>query len=107
MGMISLTESAARRIQELQREQGAGGKLLRLFVSTGGCSGLEYGMSFDEPKPGDTRMESAGVAFLVDQPTLERIDGSSVHFDDGLHGKGFEVRNPKATNTCGCGRSFN
>ncbi len=105
--MISLTESAARRVHDLQRETGAGGKLLRLFVSTGGCSGMEYGMSFDEPKEGDTRMESQGICFLVDAPTLEKIDGSSVHFDDGLHGKGFEVRNPKAANTCGCGRSFN
>ncbi len=105
--MISLTESAARRIEQLQREQGAGGKLLRLFISTGGCSGLEYGMSFDELKAGDTRMESQGIAFLVDGTTLEKIDGSSVHFDDGLHGKGFEVRNPRAASTCGCGRSFN
>jgi len=105
--MISLTESAAHRIQQLQRDSGAEGKLLRLFISTGGCSGLEYGMSFDQPKDGDTRMESQGVAFLVDTPTLEKIDGSSVHFDDGLHGKGFEVRNPRAASTCGCGRSFN
>jgi len=104
--MISLTDSAARRILQLQRDTGGEGKLLRLFVSTGGCSGMEYGMSFDELKEGDTRMESQGIAFLVDSATLERIDGSSVHFDDGLHGKGFEVRNPRATNTCGCGRSF-
>jgi len=107
VGMISLTESAARRIVQLQQESGAGDKLLRLFVSSGGCSGLEYGMSFDQPKEGDTRMESLGISFLVDAPTLEKIDGSSVHFDDGLHGKGFEVRNPKAVSTCGCGRSFN
>ena len=105
--MISLTESAARRILDLQRESAVGGKLLRLFVSEGGCSGSEYGMSFDEPKEGDTRMESQGITFLVDSASLTRIDGSSVHFDDGLHGKGFEVRNPKAANTCGCGRSFN
>ena len=104
--VISLTESAARRILELQRETAAEGKLLRLFVSTGGCSGMEYGMSFDQAKDGDTRMESLGISFLVDSASLERIDGSSVHFDDGLHGKGFEVRNPRATNTCGCGRSF-
>ena len=106
-GMISLTENAARRIQDLQRESGAEGKLLRLFVATGGCSGQEYGMSFDEPKDGDTRQESQGISFLVDRASLDLIDGSSVHFDDGLHGKGFEVRNPKAANTCGCGRSFN
>ncbi len=105
--MISLTDSAARRILELQRESGAEGKLLRLFVSTGGCSGSEYGMSFDQPKDGDTRMESQGIAFLIDSASLERIDGSSVHFDDGLHGKGFEVKNPRAASTCGCGRSFN
>jgi iron-sulfur cluster assembly protein/iron-sulfur cluster insertion protein len=105
--VISLTDSAARRILELQRDSGAEGKLLRLFVSTGGCSGMEYGMSFDQMKDGDTRMESLGIAFLVDGTTLERIDGSSVHFDDGLHGKGFEVRNPRAVSTCGCGRSFN
>ncbi len=104
--MISLTDSAARRILQLQRDSGAEGKLLRLFVSTGGCSGSEYGMSFDEAKDGDTRMESQGIAFLIDSASLERIDGSSVDFDDGLHGKGFEVKNPRAANTCGCGRSF-
>jgi len=105
--MIMLSESAARRIQELQRETGGPGKLLRLFIEAGGCSGLEYGMSFDEAKADDRQMESQGVRFLVDPTTLEYIDGSTVHFDDGLHGKGFEVRNPKATSTCGCGKSFN
>ncbi|HTB62100.1 MAG TPA: iron-sulfur cluster assembly accessory protein [Opitutales bacterium] len=105
--MISLTEQAAHRIRELQRESNAEGKLLRLFISTGGCSGMEYGMSFDEPKDGDSRQESQGITFLIDSASLERIDGSSVHFDDGLHGKGFEVRNPRAASTCGCGRSFN
>jgi iron-sulfur cluster assembly accessory protein len=105
--MISLTESAARRIRELQHDSGAPGKVLRLFVEPGGCSGSEYGMSFDEPKAGDTRMESQGVEFLIDGKSLEQIDGSSVDFDDGLHGKGFEVRNPRAASTCGCGRSFN
>jgi len=104
--MIDLTESAAKRIQELQRQNGGAGKLLRLFVEAGGCSGLEYGMSFDEPKTDDRQLESQGVRFVVDPTTLEYIDGSTVHFDDGLHGKGFEVRNPKATSTCGCGKSF-
>ncbi len=105
--MIILTESAAKRIQQLQRDSHAEQKLLRIFVEAGGCSGLEYGMSFDEPKPEDQRLESLGVPFLVDPTSLEYIDGSTVHFDDGLHGKGFEVRNPKATSTCGCGKSFN
>jgi iron-sulfur cluster assembly protein/iron-sulfur cluster insertion protein len=105
--MISLTENAARRIRELQRESGAAEKTLRFFVEPGGCSGLEYGMSFDEPKEGDERMESQGVVFLVDRKALAQIDGSSVDFDDGLHGKGFAVQNPRATSTCGCGRSFN
>jgi iron-sulfur cluster assembly protein/iron-sulfur cluster insertion protein len=105
--MINLSESAARRVQELQRQTGAENRLLRLFVEAGGCSGFEYGMSFDEPKADDHQMESQGVRFLVDPTTLEYIDGSTVHFDDGLHGKGFEVRNPKAASTCGCGKSFN
>ena len=105
--MITLTERAAAAIRKLQEERGAEGHRLRMFIESGGCSGLEYGMSFDAPHPGDKALESHGVEFLVEPKSLERLAGSEVDFDDGLSGKGFEIRNPNAESTCGCGRSFN
>ncbi|MGB0408733.1 MAG: iron-sulfur cluster insertion protein ErpA [Opitutales bacterium] len=105
--MITLTDSAVSQIRALQAEKASEGQLLRIFVEAGGCSGFEYGMSFDEKKADDQVLESNGVQFLVDPTSLEYLDGSEVDFDDGLSGKGFEVRNPNATSTCGCGRSFN
>ncbi|GEM_PF-121835 len=105
--MIEFSESAVRRVREMQQERSAPDQLLRIFVTAGGCSGYEYGMSFDSPKAGDQRLESGGVEFVIDPKSLERLQGSVVEFDDGLHGKGFEIRNPNAQSTCGCGRSFN
>jgi iron-sulfur cluster assembly protein/iron-sulfur cluster insertion protein len=105
--MIILTESAASEIKKLQAEKASTGQLLRIFVEAGGCSGFEYGMSFDDQKPDDLLQESQGVEFLIDSTSHEYLDGSEVHFDDGLSGKGFDVRNPNASSTCGCGRSFN
>ena len=104
--MITLTSQAAVRIREMSEELGDASKKLRIFVEPGGCSGFEYGMSFDAPKDGDTLQESHGVSFAVDQDSLTYLAGSEVHFDDGLSGKGFEIRNPNAQNTCGCGKSF-
>lgn len=105
--MISLTKSAAKKIESLQNETADASKRLRIFVEAGGCSGLEYGMSFDVPKDGDQALESQGVQFLMDATSLAYLDGSVVDFDDGLQGKGFEIKNPNAKTTCGCGRSFN
>ncbi len=76
-------------------------------METGGCSGFQYGMSFDEGKPDDARFESEGVQIVVDPTSLAYLDGSTIDFDDGLHGKGFEIKNPNAQSTCGCGKSFN
>ncbi len=105
--MISLTPEAAKKIEALRLEKAPdGGQLMRIFVEPGGCSGFEYGMSFDAPKPDDNKFESHGVTILMDPASAEYLKGSEVHFDDGLQGKGFEVRNPNAENTCGCGRSF-
>ncbi len=106
-GMITLTEEAAAQIRKLRVEKAGADEVLRVFVETGGCSGLEYGMSFEAPKPDDEKMESRGIRFVVAADSLEQLDGSEIHFDDGLAGKGFEVRNPNAKSTCGCGRSFN
>ena len=105
--MVSLTEQAVSKIRALENDLSNEGKLLRIFVEPGGCSGLEYGMSFDLPKGSDEVLESGGVSFLMDSTTLSYLDGSEVNFDDGLNGKGFEIRNPNAKNTCGCGKSFN
>ena len=98
--MISLTQQAACKIQSMEQEISEEGKLLRIFVEAGGCSGLEYGMSFDMPKKEDEVLESSGVRILLDPTSLSYLDGSEVDFDDGLNGKGFEIRNPNAENTC-------
>ncbi len=105
--MITLTPRAARQIESMQADNGAADKVLRVLVETGGCSGFQYGMSFDEPKPEDEQLESEGVRFVIDPTSLAYLDGSNIDFDDGLQGKGFEIQNPNAESTCGCGKSFN
>lgn len=105
--MITLTSRAADRVRAMQAEANAPTKLLRVFVESGGCSGFQYGMSFDEPKPDDATFESEGLKILLDPSSLAYLNGSRVDFDDGLQGKGFEIQNPNAQSTCGCGKSFN
>ncbi|MBI5767345.1 MAG: iron-sulfur cluster insertion protein ErpA [Verrucomicrobia bacterium] len=104
--MITLTSRAAQRVRMMHGELGAPTKRLRVFVESGGCSGFQYGMSFDEAKEGDAELVSEGVPMLVDAASLAYLDGSAIDFDDGLHGKGFEIKNPNAQSTCGCGKSF-
>ncbi len=104
--MITLTPRAARQIRQMQKELGAEDKALRLLVESGGCSGFQYGMSFDEPKAEDQRCESEGVPMVLDPTSAAYLGGSNVDFDDGLQGKGFEIKNPNAQSTCGCGKSF-
>ncbi len=105
--MITLTDKAVAQIRQLEAEKATEGQLLRIFVEAGGCSGFEYGMSFDDKKEEDTVLESNGVSFLMDATSQEYLEGSVVDFDDGLSGKGFDIQNPNASSTCGCGRSFN
>jgi iron-sulfur cluster assembly protein/iron-sulfur cluster insertion protein len=104
--MISLSPRAATQVRSMQAELNAPEKRLRVFVETGGCSGFQYGMSFDVPKADDSQLESEGVQILIDPPSLAYLSGSVIDFDDGLHGKGFEIKNPNAQSTCGCGKSF-
>lgn len=104
--MITLTERAAAAILRLSEERAEPGQYLRMFITSGGCSGMEYGMGFGEPLQTDIRMQDHDVDFFVDSKSLKLLDGSEVDFDDGLSGKGFEIRNPNADSTCGCGRSF-
>ncbi|MGC6455025.1 MAG: HesB/IscA family protein [Coraliomargaritaceae bacterium] len=108
--MITITNSAKDELLRLQKEKAGESQAdvrLRIFVEPGGCSGFEYGMSFDQAKEGDETLTDNGVTFRIDATSLEYLRGSEVDFDDGLGGKGFEIRNPNATSTCGCGRSFN
>ncbi len=104
--MITLTPRAAKQVQSMHADLNAPSKRLRVLVESGGCSGFQYGMSFDDPKPDDAQLESEGVAFVIDPTSLAYLQGSSIDFDDGLHGKGFEIKNPNAQSTCGCGKSF-
>ena len=104
--MITLSPRAATQVRTMQNELNAPAKRLRVFVESGGCSGFQYGMSFDEPKADDTQFESEGVAVIMDPASLAYLNGSHVDFDDGLQGKGFEIKNPNAQSTCGCGKSF-
>lgn len=104
--MITLSPRAAHRVRAMQAELDSPSKKLRVFVESGGCSGFQYGMSFDDPKADDAQLESEGVALLLDPASLAYLSGSVIDFDDGLHGKGFDIKNPNASSTCGCGKSF-
>ena len=105
--MIQLTERAVQAIRKLATEKARDGQLLRLSIKSGGCSGLEYAMEFAFPEDSDQAFRQGELEYLVDRKSLDRLDGSEIDFDDGLSGKGFEIRNPNAQSTCGCGRSFN
>ena len=105
--MLTLTPRAAQQVRTMHGGQPDVARKLRVFVEGGGCSGFQYGMSFDLVKPDDAVIESEGVQILVDPTSLAYLTGTSIDFDDGLQGKGFELRNPNAQSTCGCGKSFN
>lgn len=105
--MITLTERAATKIRSLTQAADKPDACLRLFVTNGGCSGMEYGMKVEVPTSSDVSLESSGLRFAVDADSLPFLKGSEIDFDDGLAGKGFEIRNPNAKATCGCGKSFN
>lgn len=104
--MITLSPRAAFKVRTMHNELNAPQKRLRIFVESGGCSGFQYGMSFDEPKADDTQFQSEGIDVIMDASSLAYMNGSTIDFDDGLQGKGFEIKNPNAQSTCGCGKSF-
>jgi iron-sulfur cluster assembly protein len=105
--MITVTESAAKKVQSLIEESGFKTPYLRVSVKGGGCSGLSYDLSFDtDQQPNDTLAEDKGVKILVDNKSLLYLFGTELEFSDGLNGKGFQFINPNASRTCGCGESF-
>lgn len=103
---ITITDKAARQVAALLREQNAADKALRLFVKAGGCSGFEYAMSIDEPKPDDEVVAACGARVVVDPKSLGHLRGSIMDYVEGLQGTGFKISNPNAKETCGCGKSF-
>lgn len=105
--IITLTEKAAGEIKNLLEQQGIENGMLRVFVSGGGCSGLQYGMAIaDEVEEGDLELEQHGVRILVDPLSLNYISGSSVDYVEDVMGGGFKIDNPNAVRSCGCGSSF-
>ena len=104
---VSLTESAAKRIAELKVQENVPDAFLRLAVSGGGCSGFQYGFSFDDQRhEDDILFERDGVGLLVDTTSLELVGGAEIDFVEDLMGASFQVRNPNASSSCGCGKSF-
>src|SRR5437588_9034102 len=104
---VVITDSAARRIAVLKAQEAADGAFLRIAVSGGGCSGFQYGLSFDDQKnPDDFLFERDGVGVLVDDVSLDLLNGSEIDFVEDLMGASFQIRNPNAASSCGCGNSF-
>ncbi len=104
---VIVTESAARRIAALKQQEEAGGAFLRIAVSGGGCSGFQYGLSFDDRQnPDDFVFERDGVAVIVNDTSLDLLNGAQVDFVEDLMGASFQIKNPNATSSCGCGNSF-
>ena len=105
--VLNLTSSAADHIRTLLVEQpGNAGKHLRVYVEGGGCSGLQYGMVFDEKRPDDVTADFFGVSVLVDPFSAGYLRGANIDFSDELTGGGFKISNPNARQSCGCGKSF-
>ena len=105
--MITVTDSAFRQLHALIEENpDYRDKGLRIFVETGGCAGMQYGMEFDHMKQGDHRIEREGVEVLVDAYSADYLKGATIDFTEGLTGAGFKITNPNAVRSCGCGSSF-
>lgn len=104
---LVFTDSAASKVKELIEEEGNPGLKLRVFVTGGGCSGFQYGFTFDEEvNEDDTTMEKNGVTLLIDPMSYQYLVGAEIDYSEGLEGSQFVIRNPNATSTCGCGSSF-
>ncbi|GAB3674530.1 iron-sulfur cluster insertion protein ErpA [Salinisphaera aquimarina] len=104
---LVFTDAAAIKVKELLEDEDNNALKLRVFVSGGGCSGFQYGFTFDENvEDGDTQIEKQGVTLLVDPMSVLYLSGAEIDFSDGVEGAQFVIRNPNATTTCGCGNSF-
>jgi iron-sulfur cluster insertion protein len=104
---VTLTENAVKKLSALFAEENNPNIKLRIFVSGGGCSGFQYGFTFDEnQEENDTLIESGDVKVLIDTMSLGHLSGSEVDYVEDLNGAQFVIQNPNAASTCGCGQSF-
>jgi len=104
---VNFTDAAASKVSALIAEEGNDQLKLRVFITGGGCSGFQYGFTFEEEiSEGDTQVEKDGVTLLIDPTSYQYLAGSDIDYSDGVEGSQFVIRNPNATSTCGCGSSF-
>ena len=104
---LVFTDNAAKKVKELIEEEASPDLKLRVFVSGGGCSGFQYGFTFEEEvNEDDTQVQKDSVTLLIDPMSLQYLMGAEIDYQDSLQGSQFVIRNPQATTTCGCGSSF-
>ena len=104
---LVFTDNAAKKVKELIEEDAPPDLKLRVFVSGGGCSGFQYGFTFEEEvNDDDTQVQKDTVTLLIDPMSLQYLMGAEIDYQDSLQGSQFVIRNPQATTTCGCGSSF-
>lgn len=104
---LLFTDNAANKVKQLIEEEGNADLKLRVFVSGGGCSGFQYGFTFDEvTNEDDTVLNKNGVQLLIDPMSFQYLVGAEIDYSEGLEGSQFVIKNPNATTTCGCGSSF-
>lgn len=105
--VVQISAKAAAKVQEFIAEEGNPGLLLRVFVTGGGCSGFQYGFSFDEVKAEDDSLfVQHGINIVVDALSYQYLIGATVEYEETIAGSRFSINNPNATTTCGCGSSF-
>jgi iron-sulfur cluster insertion protein len=105
--LLVFTENAANKVRQLIDEEGNPELKLRVFVSGGGCSGFQYGFTFEETvAEDDTALNKYGVTLLVDPMSFQYLQGAEIDYSEGVEGAQFVIKNPNATSTCGCGSSF-
>lgn len=104
---LLFTDSAASKVKSLIEEEGNPALKLRVFVTGGGCSGFQYGFTFEEEtQEDDTAMEKGGVTLLIDPMSYQYLVGAEIDYQENVEGAQFVIKNPNATSTCGCGSSF-
>ena len=104
---LFFTDSAANKVKQLIDEEGNPDLKLRVFVTGGGCSGFQYGFTFEESvNDDDTSLEKGGVTLLIDPMSLQYLTGAEIDYQENVEGAQFVIKNPNATSTCGCGSSF-